>query len=35
MKTVPRVAPPRRDPVYGKDGKLLGLWKKRPARKRR
>ena len=36
-KTVPRVPPPRKDPVYGKDGKLLSLWKKRtrPAKKRR
>ena len=27
MKTVPRVPPPRKDPIYGKSGKLLALWK--------
>ena len=28
LKTVPKVVPPRRDPVYGKDGKLLSLWRR-------
>jgi uncharacterized protein YjlB len=28
LKTVPRVPPPRRDPVYGKDGALLALWRR-------
>ena len=28
-KTVPRVPPPRKDPVYGKEGRLISLWKKR------
>ena len=32
LKTVPKVPPPRRDPVYGKSGALLRLWK-RAARK--
>ena len=33
LKTVSKVVPPRRDPVYGQDGKLLTLWKRttRPA----
>ena len=33
VKTIPKVVPPRRDPVYGRDGKLLKLWKRasRPA----
>jgi uncharacterized protein YjlB len=33
LKTVPKVPPPRRDPVYGKGGPLLRLWK-RAARKK-
>jgi len=28
VKTVPRVPPPRNDPVYGKNGTLTRLWKK-------
>jgi uncharacterized protein YjlB len=28
VKTVPRVPQPRKDPVYGRDGNLLALWKK-------
>jgi uncharacterized protein YjlB len=28
LTTVPKVVPPRRDPVYGRDGKLLTLWKR-------
>jgi uncharacterized protein YjlB len=28
LKTIPRVALPKADPVYGKDGPLMGLWKK-------
>ena len=33
VKSVPKVAPPRRDPIYGTAGKLLRLWKQqKPAR---
>ena len=28
IKTVPKVVPPRRDPVYGKHGRLLKLWRR-------
>jgi uncharacterized protein YjlB len=28
LKTVPKVPPPRRDPVYGKAGPLLKLWQR-------
>ena len=28
LKTIPKVAVPRKDPVYGADGPLLKLWKK-------
>ena len=28
LKTIPKVALPRKDPVYGADGPLLKLWKK-------
>jgi uncharacterized protein YjlB len=35
LKTVTRVPPPRRDPVYGKAGPLLRLWKRAKARKSR
>src|ERR1044072_2553832 len=28
VKTVPKVVPPRRGPVYGKDGGVLALWRR-------
>ena len=28
LKTIPKVAPPRKDPIYGAKGPLLKLWKK-------
>ena len=28
LKTIPKVRPPRKDPVYGAAGPLLRLWKK-------
>jgi len=34
VKTVPKVPPPRRDPIYGKAGPLVRLWKRQPKRKR-
>jgi uncharacterized protein YjlB len=35
VKTVSRVPPPRKDPVYGRDGKLVDLWKRRKTGKRK
>jgi uncharacterized protein YjlB len=36
IKTVAKVVPPRRDPIYGKAGPLVQLWKRqKPAKKRR
>jgi uncharacterized protein YjlB len=35
VKTVPRAAPPRRDPVYGKAGPLTRLWQRQPAKRAR
>ncbi len=34
LKTIPKVVPPRRDPVYGKAGPLLRLWQRQQPRKR-
>ena len=36
LKTIPKVPSPRKDPVYGADGPVLKLWKKRtkPSRRR-
>jgi uncharacterized protein YjlB len=34
LKTVPKVPPPRRDPVYGAKGPLLALWKKQTKARR-
>jgi uncharacterized protein YjlB len=33
VKTVPKVPPPRRDPIYGTDGGLLRLWKRAPRKR--
>ena len=33
LKTVPKVPPPRRDPVYGKAGRLLHLWQRQPRKR--
>ena len=30
VKTVPKVPPPSRDPIYRKDGALVRLWKRAP-----
>jgi uncharacterized protein YjlB len=27
IPVIPRVARPRKDPVYGKDGPLMGIWR--------
>ena len=35
LKTIPKVAPPRKDPIYGAGGPLLKLWKKQRKLKRR
>jgi uncharacterized protein YjlB len=35
LKAVARVPPPRKDPLYGKAGPLLRLWKRAPPRKSR
>jgi uncharacterized protein YjlB len=32
IKTVPKVSAPRRDPIYGKEGGVLRLWKRAPKR---
>ena len=32
IKTVPKAAPPRRDPIYGKAGAVLRLWQRTPRR---
>jgi uncharacterized protein YjlB len=33
VKTVPKVPPPRRDPIYGKGGVLLRLWRRLPRKR--
>ena len=34
VNSIPKVAPPRRDPVYGAEGPLRRLWARRPAARR-
>jgi uncharacterized protein YjlB len=33
LKTIPKTAPPRKDPIYGANGPLLKLWKKQAKRR--